>query len=400
MTALLGMRGTGSFPADHRAEDWRQKFLMLEPNGSAPLTALLSMMGSEKTTDPKYHNFRKELPDYRVLFDTSGVAAFNNTAAYDGTTLVATSAADASFIRVGQLLRNFTSGEVVKVTAKPSTTTMTVTRGVGNSGSGAVVAANDVFFLVGDGNSEGADSPTGISHDAASTENFTQIFRSPIEISRTAMHTEYRTGDQYKEKARDALKEHMISMERAFLWGKKDSTTGSNGLTERYTGGVISYLTTNVLDAATGTATANKVTESEFDAFLAENVFAFGSGQKMALCGWQVANSINQIAKGRWSVQAVSPTGTYGVSFTQYMTPFGELVLKTHPMFRQIPGAEQMMLILDTSDLKYRYIDDTQLLKDRQSPGVDGIKDEYLTEAGLELIQEKTHGLITNWQTV
>ena len=64
--ATLGMRGTGSFPADHRPENYREKYLMLEPNGSAPLTAILSMLPSEATDDPEFHNFRKDLPDFPV----------------------------------------------------------------------------------------------------------------------------------------------------------------------------------------------------------------------------------------------------------------------------------------------------------------------------------------------
>ena len=69
-------------------------------------------------------------------------------------------------------------------------------------------------------------------------------------------------------------------------------------------------------------------------------------------------------------------------------------------MFRQIPGAQFDAVILDTKDLRYRYIDDTSLLKDRQGNGVDGVTDEYLTEAGLEILQEKTHAVITSWQSL
>ena len=39
----------------------------------------------------------------------------------------------------------------------------------------------------------------------------------------------------------------------------------------------------------------------------------------------------------------------------------------------------------DTAKLKYRYIDDTQLLKDREDRGTDGKTEEYLTECGLEV---------------
>lgn len=36
--ALFGMIGSGSFSADERPENWRQKVLQLDPNNSAPLT--------------------------------------------------------------------------------------------------------------------------------------------------------------------------------------------------------------------------------------------------------------------------------------------------------------------------------------------------------------------------
>lgn len=389
--ALLGMRGTGSFSADQRPENWREKYLMLEPNGSAPLTAILAMLQSEQTDDPHYNNFRKELPEFR--FTHSG------TALAGGTTLTATLADDLTYVRVGDLLRNWRTGEVAKVTAKPTGTTLTVTRGVGNAGTGVAVNNNDVWFVIGNANPEGADTPSAISWDAEATENYTQIFRTPVTMTRTAMKTNFRTGDQYVEKTRDSLKQHMMLMERAMLWGKKDLITGANGQPERYTAGIISLLTSNVLDVASQPVPGT-LAETAFDTFLAQNVFAYGSSQKLALCGWRVADRLQQLAKNRWQIEMADMNMTYGMSLTRYATFAGELVVKTHPQFRMIPGAESMMLILDTKDLRYRYIDDTALLKDRQGNGVDGVTDEYLTECGLELLQEKTHALITGWNEV
>ena len=69
----LGMRGTGSFAADHRPVNYREKYLMLEPNGSAPLTAILSMLPSEATDDQEFHNFRKDLPSF--TFTHSGAVS-------------------------------------------------------------------------------------------------------------------------------------------------------------------------------------------------------------------------------------------------------------------------------------------------------------------------------------
>lgn len=52
-TGFLGMRGTGDWVTDQRPMNWRQQILKLYPNGSAPLTAILSMMGSQKVDDPQ-----------------------------------------------------------------------------------------------------------------------------------------------------------------------------------------------------------------------------------------------------------------------------------------------------------------------------------------------------------
>ena len=50
--AVLGMRGTGSYAAGERPENWRQAILLLFPSGDAPLTAILSKM-RESPTDGK-----------------------------------------------------------------------------------------------------------------------------------------------------------------------------------------------------------------------------------------------------------------------------------------------------------------------------------------------------------
>jgi hypothetical protein len=53
ITAFMGMRGTGDWATDERPKNWRQGILRLYPNGTAPLTAILSKMGQEKLDDPE-----------------------------------------------------------------------------------------------------------------------------------------------------------------------------------------------------------------------------------------------------------------------------------------------------------------------------------------------------------
>ena len=78
MTAITGLRGTGQFGTEFRPTNYRELFTLLEPNGTAPLQALLSMAGSESTDDPKFNHFRDELPN-RTLTVNGAVASTSTT---------------------------------------------------------------------------------------------------------------------------------------------------------------------------------------------------------------------------------------------------------------------------------------------------------------------------------
>lgn len=53
------------------------------------------------------------------------------------------------------------------------------------------------------------------------------------------------------------------------------------------------------------------------------------------------------------------------------------------------------MLIVDTANISYRYIDDTKYIPNIQENDLDGEASEYKTEAGLELHHEETFAYIT-----
>jgi hypothetical protein len=55
MAGFLGMRGTGDWATDQRPKNWREVILHEYPNGSAPLTAVMSKLGSEKVDDPEFN---------------------------------------------------------------------------------------------------------------------------------------------------------------------------------------------------------------------------------------------------------------------------------------------------------------------------------------------------------
>jgi len=394
MAAISGMRGSGEFSTDFRPKNYRELFTLLEPNGNAPLQAMLAMSSTETTDDPEYKNFRDELPD-RTLTVNGAIA--NTT----GTSITIDAADDNKFAVNGSIVINQTTGEVMHVTADTASTTLAVTRNIG--GTSHQIADNAVLFIAGFAAAEGGLSPTAISFDATVVSNYTQIFRTAFQVSNTLSSTFLRTGDKMDESMTKALKMHMSDIERAMFFGVKHEANGSSATPTRYTGGLVNSLT-NVVDIATDYASyggtgAGKMTEEGFDSLLISTVFKYGSNQKIAFVGETVANQLQQIGKDRWQPTAVE--GTYGVNLVKYSTFAGDLMVHLHPMFRQLDHMKNAMVIVDFPYMSYRCLEgrDTQLLENRQAADADSIKHEYLTECGLELLQDKVHAYVKGWNT-
>jgi len=391
---IQGLRGTGEFGVDFRPTNYREMFTLLEPNGDAPLNALLSMSSSESSDDPKFNNFRDELPD-RVL-------TINGAIISTGTgveTLTLASSQENLFAIIGAILINSETGEVMHCKTNATSTSVDVQRNV--SGTGFAIANGALLYVAGFAAAEGADTPEPITFDSVVAYNYTQIFRTAFSVSRTLKNTKLRTGDKETEAMEKALKLHMSDVERAMLFGVKHVENPLTSTPTRFTGGVVNEIT-GVSSAAAQdiNAVANVVTEAEFDQYLIDTVFAYGSKEKIAFCGATVAGHMQAFGKNRWA--PVQVEGSYGVNFVRYRTFAGDLLVHVHPQFRQVPTMNNAMIMLDFPFLKYRYLDssDTQLLQDRQGNGEDRKKHEYLTECGLELLQDKVHSYLTGWNTI
>jgi len=393
-TPIQGLRGTGQFDTTFRPRNYRELFTLLEPNGNSPLNALLSMGQSESTNDPAFRNFRDELPERRMK--VNGAVTSTGTGSE---TITLDADNENKFAISGSIVVNGATGEVMHVTSDTTGTSLVVTRNVG--GTAHAIADNAELFIAGFAAQEGADTPTAVSFDAVMVENFCQIFRTSFSVTGTMNSTYLRTGDKQDEARVKALKMHMSDIERAMFFGKKDEDNASSAQPRRFTGGLMTSLT-NKFDVGTASSSAINaadgiLTEEEFDLALTETIFKFGSNSKIAFVGAKVANHLQQFGKDRW--QPTQVEGAYGVNLTRYSTFAGDLMVHLHPQFRQIPGMDTAMVIVDFPYLSYRYLEgrDTQLLEDRQNPGADTEVSEYLTECGLELMQDSVHAVIEGW---
>src|SRR5215831_9942574 len=141
--AVLGLRGTGSFNVGgtyaEQPQNWREGILFLHPN-PAPLTALLSRIDGEITTDPTFNWFEEITPSQRAQVS----AAYATTVTSIVMAAQGTSGFDPNIFRAGQIIMDEQTHEQMLVTGYNSgTLTLTVIRGFGN----AAVAIGATDFL-------------------------------------------------------------------------------------------------------------------------------------------------------------------------------------------------------------------------------------------------------------
>lgn len=422
-TTHLGMRGTGDWADNQRPENWRESILYLYPNGSAPLTAIMSMFSSQSTDDPVYHWWTKGLPKQAadvtgifkdVALDTAYSSGDNYTD--DQTVYVQVSAEQAGEFRVGhQALLRDNSDYRVDTNSK---VTDVVIDGANSyiacklredANTNADLDSVDKLLIVGNINPEGGTMPDSVSYDPVEYFNNTQIWRTPLEITRTARKTRLRTGDAYKEEKREALELHSIEMEKSLIWGARSSKMGSNNKPERTTNGIIRFITANAQQNVDDYTTNEDYDgqswlqggEEWLDDRL-ERIFRYGRTTKLALVGSGTLLAINQLAKASGHINLEPMTIEYGIQVVRWLTPFGTILLKLHPLFSYELSNRNSMLVIEPEKLKWRFIDDTYFVEDPQdrrnrNHSLDGTQEEYITEGGLELHHPLAFGYLNGF---
>ena len=444
--AILGLISSESF-STQRFKNVRRSVFYFYPNGAAPLMGLLSLMKEEVTNDPEFHWYEKRLQPQRtttaaitgntqmystVSADfgtwTTAVANFSvvvgsqygikvNSSVNGGTSnfrvghVIKYNVIDSTLGQVGLIGRvsnvDAANNRLAFVAVQISTNALTY-----NSASATGLEILIVGSAFSEGNIGSSYNPYNLPIEIY---NYTQIFRTAFQITGTALKTsaKYDETGPYKDQAKEASVNHMIEMEKGFIFGQS-LTSSAGGTITRYTGGVMWFLqqyqaqysqyrggdgsTTGPAavtldtddDCRIITNSNNYLTEKLYDGYL-ERVFRVTnnkSNEKLVLCGSGFLNVINQLYKSRAVLNGDLPiTETYGMNVVAHQTPFGKIYYKSHPLFSQNPILRYNALFLDVLNLRYRYMNgrDTELLTQRQPNNADYREDEWLSESGLEL---------------
>lgn len=394
--AVLGLRGTGDWGTDERPKDFRESILWRSPNGQSPLTALLGKMGSEKVKDPEFIWWQEPLNTVRVQStvvktnaDTTLTLAAGGDNLVPGDLLMVEKADQVAF-----------DNEIVQVAASTATSA-TIVRGAAAT-TAAAIPANAYLTKIGNVFAEGTGAPISSTRNPTKDSNYVQIFKTTYEMTNTAKGvTNLRTGDALKNDKKRKMFDHSISLEWAFLFGRKSETAGPNGKPMRTTAGLRSFIQTNV--TVFGAGGANPVLGVDTFSKALAPVFDWNTGagsERLILCGNAALNALNRIAQtapGN-NINHVETVKVYGMDLQKWILPQGTFYFKTHPLMNLHPIYNASMFVIDPSSIKYRYLRDTDFKDNIQANDSDTQKGQWLTEAGLEVHNEMGMAYLGNVQ--
>jgi len=389
--AFAGLRGTGDWATDERPKNFREMILWRNPNGQAPLTALLSKMKSEGVDDPEFNWWEEQLDAVRLqingVINTTSVTAFVVDA--NGLMLVP---GDVLLVETSDA----TTAEIVQVNGVASNTSFDVVRARAGT-SAAAIPDNTYLTKIGNVYSEGSTSPDVSNRNPTKVTNYAQIFKTAYEQTKTAQATKTRTGDPLKNDKKRKMFDHSVALELAFMFGKPQeyATGGSNGKPVRYTGGLRHFISSNV------TVFATTPTETTFINAIS-SVFDYNTeagNERIVFCGNGALMSLNRLAKAGMQVRTEEVVRLYGMELTKWIIPQGTFLFKTHPLLNTHSRYTNSMFVVDPAALRYRYLSgrDTKMQDNIQAPDADTQKGQWLSECGLEIHHQTTMAYIGNF---
>lgn len=428
----------------------RRRIFYAYPNGTAPLTGLLSLMENKDTPLPEF-GWNEErwaaIKTQTVTGPTAGVILYQGgTTTSLGTPATITQflsirlyVASAANFQIDDTIQLFnlalttgTADLAGRVTAVDTTVpalnfiefqaTNVPASTVLNSASANI---GNYCYLMGSAYAEGARSRTGRQVFPVEIKNFTQIQKTPFELTRTALKEplKYDKTGAYKDVAKYNGINHLSQIELTAFFGQRAKTTAidpDTGQTVRrgFTGGIRWFLDQwEIGSVAAGGAfdygqpnvaglpwVGNEtnqqkrviklggatLTRTQFND-LNSRVFARTNSSdwcKLCLCGPAYLAKVADLYERQIQWTSLRDSGFDGFDFqlVWHRSNSGDIYYKVHPLFND-PIMVNSAFYIDMGYMGYRPLtdSDTDIQPMIQLPDADKRKDQWLTEYGFDI---------------
>jgi len=269
-----------------------------------------------------------------------------------------------------------------------SSNALTVTRSWGATAA-AVINDGDVLLNLMNAAEQGADKGSTRSTKKVTVTNYTGITRGhPFGFTGTAAASKAQIQDPVAYERAKQLKEALKINEKKYLWGQKRTDTSGTD-TRNTTGGLRERISTNVYDAN------GSMTKSEFMRNFIEKVFRFDKGPKFFTCGARLISVLDILAGEKMT--PMNKDKVYGLTVREWITSHGRLLVHNHPLLGETWNTGSGFA-LNMADIKIRYLAGREMIlkTNVETVGADKKEDEYISETGIQINQEKHHGYIYN----
>lgn len=381
-----------------QVRDVSEQMVLLEPDAN-PLYVITN---AAKRKQPSIAPRFEWVEDTEVaLWGSSATTALSSVATgifvTDGTLFAA-----GDIVAIPQANNSANAEEVVLVTAVSGTTngTLTVTRGIGGSGSDTVGSATALKIIA---TAYAEDGAVGAQRYTAKTVqiSYCQIFKTPVKVTHTAASTKQYGAPQGERKYQlvKSLIRHRSEIEAAGLWSRASETLATPG--SRWTTmGWKPRIATNKTDATT------TLSLTSFNTF-GETAFRWGEKQKLLMCAPKVISALNFFSQNKLLTH-VGDT-VFGVKISRFTLGLGEFLLANNYRqssaeigFTGTTGFLDEAYSVDLPSVAMRYLNgggdnligDTKLYENILPDGSTTRTDEYRSQVGWEIRHEKKHALL------
>jgi hypothetical protein len=276
---------------------------------------------------------------------------------------------------------------------------------------------------------EGSRSRTGQYTFPSEILNYTQIYKTAIELTRTALKAplKYDKSGAYKDQLKKSGIKHLSGLEWSFLFGARRSETAidedtGGTVSRRFVGGLLWFLKQWEL-GGTGAGGAfaygqdDVSAQTDYVTYTNKRIIRLGGSTvtldqfnhieslpfektnsndwcKLCLCGPGYIGKVN--SRLEKSVQKTELRGEqydgWDFQVTKRDGINGTIYYKQHPLFGNAELRDSAFYI-DLGYMKYRPLtdSDTDIQQMIQLPDADKRKDQWLTEAGLEIAFPEAH---------
>ena len=386
-TLISGFRGPENIVAQNVIADIADELFLYAPKKTPLITMTGRLKDKRKVTQSRFDWIEgDEYPRELVL----------TAAALVGDTTLDVTAGDDARTKAGDIYMCVRTREHIR-TVSTASAVVTVTRAI-DGGNQVDLVSGDVLVLTAYVAEDGADIATAKSTVDVDQFNYTEIIRTEYSLTGRDIAQSLYTGRDLPATRRRKAIEHAKSMELRFMFGKRASTSGSSHLIT-YTGGVEYWIRSNVWDLQ-GVST---IDPRGFDEFLEEAMRwgdggyrNAGMGNKYLFCGSSILTELNWMAKSKLEYRTLDDT--IGLSCMTYNSQFGKLNLIGSPILDY--NHKGWAFLLDLNHVNYVYMQDrdTQVLENRQGPGIDGISEEIRSDVGCEVTLEASCALIKRFK--